>query len=164
MRNGLQNLPGQFFPLMGIAPRLMKLGYDQLQTAMGLEAKLIERDCAAALHAGEALQHARMADVGGFLQTWGTMVREWVATTEALWNEEVAAAAQNEAAYGELMRDMAADVEKAWTQAPAQIPQFAAPVPLATDWPAYFGRLTGALADGEARPVKPIGHTVSGRV
>lgn len=163
MRNGLQNLPVQFVPLMGIGARFMKLGYDQFQSAMGLEAKLVERDYAAALRAGEALQQARMADVGGFLQTWRTMMREWVATSEALWNEEVAAVAQNEAVYGALLRDVVAEAERAWIQAPARIPQMAVPMPLATDWPTYFGRLTGALPDGEARPVEPIGQTVSAR-
>jgi hypothetical protein len=163
MRNGPQNLPVQFIPLMGIGPRLAKLGCDQLESAMGLQAKLVERDCAAALRAGDALEQARMADMGGFLQTWRTLMREWIATSETLWNEEITVAARNQGAFGALLRDMVVEFERAWMHAPAQVPQLAGPALLETDWPAYFGRLTGVLADGEARPVKPVGQPVSVR-
>jgi hypothetical protein len=163
MQDVPQSVPVHYFPLMGIGPRMAQLGFDELKSAMGVHAKLIERDRAAARHACEALVQASTANVDGFLQTWRTLVHEYVAASEAVWNDEIAAAVQNEAAFSTLLRDVVIDWEKAWTQAPDQVPKLVAAVPLATDWTAYFGRLAGATANGEARPGEPVHQPASNR-
>jgi hypothetical protein len=155
MRDIPQNVRVRPAPMMGRGARMVQLGCDQFEAALRLQTKRIERDSAAVQHACEAFQHARSYDVGTFARTWQTLVREYLATSVALWDQNLAAAARGGEAFGALLRDVYLDAEKFWVRAQLQVIEQAAPVPHAGDWMAYLGQFMGTRADGEAKPAEP---------
>jgi hypothetical protein len=158
MRDIPQNVAVQPASMLNVGTRMMQLGYEQFEAVLGLQAKRMERDSTAVQHACDALLQARAGDVGSFLQTWQTVMREYMAASVALWNQDVTLVVRNQAAYGALLREVFVDYEKAWVRAPAQMAQMAqqtrraGAVPQAGDWMTFLGQFMAGRPDGEARP------------
>jgi hypothetical protein len=158
MRDIPRNVAVQPASMLNVGTRMMQIGHEQVEAVLGLQAKRTERDRTAVQHACEALLQAGAGNVGGFLQTWQMLVREYLAASVALWNLDVTVFARNQAAYGAWLREVVVDCEKAWVRAPAQMAQQtqqAGTVPQAGDWMTCVGRFMGGWPDGEAKPEKP---------
>ncbi|WP_321937755.1 hypothetical protein [Paraburkholderia sp. J8-2] len=153
----------QFAPMcmMSVGTRMVQLGLEELQAALGLQAKCVERDRVAVQHACEALLDARTYDSGAFVQTWQTLMREYFAASTALCEQGQDLAARSQAAFGALMREAAVDFEKACVHAQAQASHPAGVLPPAADWMTYLGQFVGLRPNGEAIPAKPASGSVS---
>ncbi|WP_321915697.1 MULTISPECIES: hypothetical protein [unclassified Paraburkholderia] len=151
----------QFAPMcmMSAGTRMVELGLEELQAALGLQAKCVERDRVAAQRACEALLDARTYESGAFVQTWQTLMREYFAASTALCEQGQDLTARSQAAYGALMRELTVDFEKACVRAQASHP--AAALPPAADWMTYLGQFVGLRPNGEAIPAKPAGGSAS---
>lgn len=149
-----QNVQLQPLPMLNAGMRMAQIGFDQFHAALGLQAQRIEGVRAATQHACDALLQAPANDAGSFLQAWQTMLRESLAANVALWEHDLALAAQSQAAFGALLRDMVSGFEQAWMRVPSQAAQAAGTASPAEDWLTYFGHFVGGRANGEARLVK----------
>ncbi|WP_322060014.1 hypothetical protein [Paraburkholderia sp. J63] len=165
MKDIPQSVPVQPESPLSMGTRAVQLGFDQFEAALGLHAKRLEHDRAAAKHACDAFMQMRPYDMTTFAQTWQTLMREYLAANVALWEQSLGAAAQNQAAYGALLRDTVLNMEKAWMRGvPASMTGTAGAVPQAGDWFTYLGRFASALpngmngatgSNGEVRAVQP---------
>ena len=141
-------------PMLGVGMRMMQLGFDELQAALGLQAKRVERDRAAVQHACDALLDARTYDMGTFVNTWQALTREYFAASAVLFEQSQDLAMRNQTALGALFRDAVLDFEKVCVRAQAQASPQAGAVPQAADWMTYLGRFAGVHPNGEAAPAK----------
>jgi hypothetical protein len=119
MRDIHQDVAVQPASMLNVGTRMVQLGFDQFETVFGLQAKRMERDSTAVQHACDALPQARAGIVGGFLQTWQMLMREYLAASVARWDQDVTLVARSQAACGALLREVIVDSEKAWLRAPA---------------------------------------------
>ncbi|SDD16114.1 hypothetical protein [Paraburkholderia lycopersici] len=154
MKDIPQNVPLASVSMLSMGTRLMQLGLDEFQSALGLQIKCIDRDRVAVQRACHALLEARAYDPAAFLQTWQTLVRDYFAASAALCEQSQDLATRSQAAFGALLREAALDFEKACTQvqARAQAAYPAGAVPQAADWMTYLGQFVGGRPDGEAMP------------
>ena len=155
MTDTRQDVPLAPVSVMSVGTRMVQLGMEELQAALGLQAKCIERDRVAAQHACEALLDARTYDSGAFVQTWQTLMREYFAASAALCEQSQDLAARSQAAFGALLREVVVDLEKACVRGQAQAWHPAGALPPAADWMTYLGQLVGVRPNGEAIPAKP---------
>ncbi|WP_321948219.1 hypothetical protein [Paraburkholderia sp. J10-1] len=161
MKDTPQNMQLAPMCVMSVGTRMVQLGLEELQAALGLQAKCVERDRVAAQHACEALLDARMYDSGALVQTWQTLVREYFAASTALCEQSQDLNARSQAAFGALMREAAVDFEKACVLAQAQTSHPAGALLPAADWMTYLGQFVGLRPNGEAIPAKPASGSVS---
>ncbi|HEY4803728.1 MAG TPA: hypothetical protein VIH96_14045 [Paraburkholderia sp.] len=147
--------------MLSVGTRMMQLGLEELEAALGLQAKCVERDRVAAQRACDALLDARTYDSGAFVQTWQTLMREYIASGAALYEQGQDLARRSQSAYGALLREATLDFEKACVSAQAQAGQPAGAVPQAADWMTYLRHFVGARPPGEAMPEKPENRSSS---
>ncbi|WP_343676519.1 hypothetical protein [Paraburkholderia heleia] len=149
--------------MMSLGMRMVQLGLEELQAALGLQAQCVERDRAAAQRACEALLEARPYDAGAFVQTWQTLMREYIAASTALCEHSQDLAARSQTAFGALLREAVLDFEKACERVQAQAPRPAGALPPAADWMTYLGQFVGVRPNGEAVPARPASRCASAR-
>jgi hypothetical protein len=129
MRDTPQNVPGQPFSLLDVGPRMVQIGFDQLENALAWQAKRIQRDRTVVQHACDAFLKVRANDVGSIVQAWQTLVCEYFVESLAISEQNRRMAARTQAAVFALLGDVVLDLEKAWMPAMAQASRRAGTVP-----------------------------------